>query len=82
MLHRHITLDPADERTQAVPISEEALKAVGIGGNHLASALINAGCHPSQCRAWSYDAVLERWGQPVADMWVAWKAIMDLHDRA
>ncbi len=69
----------AARRSAPLPLTD-ALKAVGIGGNHLASALITAGCHPSQCREWSYDAVLERWGQPIADMWVAWKAIMDLRD--
>lgn len=45
------------------------------GGNHLASSLIHAGCFPDEQR--SYDQVLADFGQPCADMWIAWKAIID-----
>ena len=62
------------------------IQAVMIGGNHLASALIEfvsrAPWHDdlANMRHWSFDRVLHRFGQPVADMWVAWKAIIDLRD--
>ena len=45
------------------------------GGNHLASSLIAANCFPAEQR--SYEQVLRDFGQPCADMWIAWKAIMD-----
>jgi hypothetical protein len=57
-----------------------ALKQIGISGNHLASSLLNAGVAIPSCRDWTYDAVLDRYSQPYADMWVAWKAIMDARD--
>lgn len=47
-----------------------------IGGNHLASALIGYKCFPDL--QGSYDTVLATFGQPCADMWVAWRAIMNL----
>ena len=59
---------------------------VMIGGNHLANALLRyIGGQPwhddlAALREWEFADVLERYGQPVADMWVAWKAIMDLRD--
>lgn len=54
------------------------LDAIIMGGNHLASSLIAANCFPSEQR--SYDQVLRDFGQPCADMWVAWKAIVDARD--
>ncbi len=51
-----------------------------IGGNHLASALLTAGMNPPDWRTSTYDAVLERFALPTADIWVAWKAIMDWRD--
>ena len=51
-----------------------------IGGNHLASSLIAAGLDPGDERTSTYESVLERFGQPAADMWVAWKAIMEWRD--
>lgn len=49
--------------------------AILTGGNHLASSLINAGCFPAEQQ--NYEQVLKDFRQPCADMWVAWKAIMD-----
>ncbi len=50
-------------------------KAILIGGNHLAAALI---AHKINPEAWiSYDEIRMGCGQPWADIWVAWKAIMD-----
>lgn len=56
------------------------LTAIFVGGNHLANSLIHAKCFPAEQR--SYEQVLTDFGQPCADMWVCWKAIMDLrkHD--
>ena len=71
-------LPPAE--AVAGPQETAEIKAVMIGGNHLASAMLNGGMEPSRCRNWTYDAVLDRYSQPYADMWVAWKAIMDLRD--
>lgn len=51
-----------------------------IGGNHLASALIEHGIHPTD---WvNYDQIIERFGQPWADIWIAWKGIMDCAQEA
>lgn len=46
-----------------------------IGGNHLANALISLNCMPD--KQVDYDSVLVKFGQPCADIWVCWKAIMD-----
>lgn len=52
-----------------------------IGGNHLANALIGiVGGNLPEYRGTSFEIMLHRFGQPAADMWVAWKAIMDLRD--
>lgn len=56
-----------------------SIKAVMTGGNHLASQLLRE-CDPAQYRRADYDTVLHERGQPYADIWVAWKAIMDLRD--
>ena len=52
-----------------------------IGGNHLASALLAKGIFPASERKTSYDEFLRRYGQPWADIFVAWKAIMDVRDK-
>jgi hypothetical protein len=57
-----------------------AIDQVLIAGNHLASALIVENCHPNEQK--SYDQVLEDYGQPCADMWLAWQAIMALRNAA
>jgi hypothetical protein len=49
-----------------------------VGGNHLASALLAFGCSPADQK--NYDSVLAASGQPAADMWIAWRAIMDLSE--
>lgn len=49
--------------------------AILTGGNHLANSLITANCWPDKQR--DYWQVLDDFGQPCADMWIAWKAIMD-----
>lgn len=53
---------------------------VMIGGNHLANALLSLKIDPAALRKSTFDAVLETHGQPAADMWVAWKALMDWRD--
>lgn len=50
------------------------------GGNHLASALIGQGIDPAFERHTDYWAFLERHGQPWADIFVAWRAIMELSE--
>ena len=56
-------------------MESDKISAILIGGNHLASSLIAANCFPSEQR--SYEQVLADFGQPCADMWICWKAIMD-----
>jgi hypothetical protein len=53
----------------------QAFHNVLVGGNHLADYLISAGCIPSNYR--SEDEVRQHHGISLADIWVAWKAIMD-----
>lgn len=56
-------------------------KRIGIGGNHLASALSTAGIDVVKERTnFDYWKFLEMHGQPWADIFVAWKAIMDTRD--
>lgn len=55
-----------------------AVEDVLIGGNHLASALISLNVDPAQLRESTYQAVAKEHGPLAADMWAAWKAIMDL----
>lgn len=47
-----------------------------IGGNHLASVLLGMGIDPPTQD--TYEQVQKDHGQLAADIWVAWKAIMDL----
>lgn len=62
----------------AKPAAEGALeKNVLIGGNHLASALMFIA---DPLRVGNYDEALELHGQPYADMWIAWKRIMEWRD--
>jgi hypothetical protein len=49
-----------------------------IGGNHLASTLASVGCVPNEQH--DDDQVLHQHGMLCADLWVAWRAIMDLRD--
>lgn len=51
------------------------LNAILTGGNHLASSLVAAKCFPDEQH--DYWQVLSDFGQPCADMWICWKAIMD-----
>ncbi len=60
-------------------IRHDDIEKILIGGNHLASALSTYGIYPPMHT--SYDLVLEGFGQPTADMWVAWRAIMDLSEK-
>jgi hypothetical protein len=57
-------------------ITPEVYGSLLIGGNHLASSLISYGCLPSD--QIDYDQVLHTHGLLCADMWVAWRGIMDL----
>lgn len=52
------------------------IEQVLVGGNHLASFLIGKGISPEHYD--SYDQVLNLHGSDIADVWVAWRAIMDL----
>lgn len=61
-----------------VTINRESYERVLIGGNHLASGLISCGCWPNEQR--DYAQVLQEHGFLCADMWIAWKAVMDLPD--
>lgn len=62
---------------QLKPAVEAAIiRDVLIGGNHLANLLAIAKCTAGIDE--EYDDVLHDYGQPVADVWVAWKAIMAL----
>lgn len=47
-----------------------------VGGNHLASVLCAIAIPPTAIHG-GYDEALERFGQPYADIWICWKAIMD-----
>jgi len=59
------------------PLVEAALiKDVLVAGNHLATLLATAKCDADAEE--KYDDVLHDYGQPVADVWVAWAAIMAL----
>lgn len=55
-----------------------ALERLFIGGNHLASSLLSYGCSPAEQT--DYDQVLHQHGILCADMWVAWRAIMDVRE--
>jgi phage-related protein len=75
----------AVETLRALPVSgepqpapDDRLAQVMIGGNHLASAMQRIGFFPNEVE--SYDEALNVIGQNFADMWIAWKAIMDLLD--
>jgi hypothetical protein len=64
-----------------VPTTTTEYERVLIGGNHLANALIGIiGGNLPDYRRVDFSTVLEKFGQPAADMWVAWVAIMDLRD--
>ncbi len=54
-------------------------ESVLIGGNHLASLLIGWGL-PIEDKDASYWDVLEKRGQPYADVWACWSAIMRERD--
>lgn len=68
------------EQASAKPMWEYT-EAVLIGGNHLASALVTLGMDPSAWRSGEYYDVLREFGQPAADIWVAWRAIAEWHSR-
>lgn len=57
-------------------VQDMLISDVLTGGNHLASAMIGGGVHPTMYH--SYAEVLEECGQPFADMWAAWRSIMNL----
>lgn len=57
----------------------EPVYNVLIAGNHLASTLISMIGMPYEYS--SYDEVLEKHFQPAADIWIAWKRIMELRDK-
>jgi len=66
--------------TNNTELTNQLPKEIGIGGNHLASAMLSEGIYPAAERHTSYDDFLERYGQPWADIFIAWKAIMDWRD--
>lgn len=55
----------------------KALQGVLVGGNHLASAMLSE-CPPTNFK--NYEQALKAQGQPYADMWAAWSAIMHVRD--
>lgn len=57
---------------------KEEIEKVMIGGNHLASYLLGHNCDP--VRYDSYEQVQSLCNQDCADVWVAWRAIMDLRN--
>ncbi len=59
---------------------DAAIDSVMIGGNHLATMLLNRKIEPSKHRNEDYNTWLAQFGIEVADVGVAWKAIMDLRD--
>ncbi len=72
-----------DNFNQPVPRSPdvEGWQQVMIGGNHLASALIGiVGGNLPDYRESTFAVMREKFGESAADMWVAWKAIMDYRD--
>jgi hypothetical protein len=71
---KHSPLPQAPEREAVTPAMA---KAILIGGNHLASAIM-AVRDPATLT--TYDEALAKVGQPFADLWVAWRAIMDARE--
>lgn len=57
-------------------MQEKLIKDVLTGGNHLTSFLIGRGCMPDVRQ--TYEAVQREYGLEVGDVWVAWRAIMEL----
>lgn len=49
-----------------------------VAGNHLANVLIERKCFPAQQS--DYEQVNRDHGMLCADVWVAWKAIMELRN--
>jgi hypothetical protein len=66
------------EREQEIA-NRSAIDKLAIGCNHLASALI-AIDGPLFNRIKTYDEALHKHPQPFADMWIAWRALMDFRD--
>jgi hypothetical protein len=66
------------QRTHYTRISWGAYGQALIGGNHLANSLIAYGCMPAEQT--DYEQVLHQHGPLCADMWIAWKAIMDMRE--
>ena len=59
----------------------EYIDAVMVGGNHLADVLISLGVDVASWRHSEYEEVRREHGQTAADVWVAWRAIMDWRDQ-
>lgn len=54
-------------------------KTILTGANHLAIYMVNR--HPPITLNSTYEQVLADHGQPYADIWVCWKAIMDARNK-
>jgi hypothetical protein len=64
----------APEREAVTPTMA---RAILIGGNHLASAIMAV---RDPATLVTYDEALAKVGQPFADLWVAWRAIIDARE--
>ena len=49
-----------------------------IAGNHLANYLIGQNCMPDEYK--SHEEVRAKFNYDVMDVWIGWKAIMDLRN--
>lgn len=61
--------------------SWEYIDAVMVGGNHLADVLMRLGVDVVSWRRGEYEDVRREHGQTAADVWVAWRAIMDWREQ-
>ena len=64
----------------ATKFLSEYERDVLIGGNHLANCLLLSGMDPASERHSTYGEVLTKYGQPSADIWAGWRAIMNWRD--
>lgn len=58
-----------------------AIDAILVGGNHLADELLKT-ADPAPYRDFDYWEVLGKHGGSYANVWAAWKSIMDARDGA
>lgn len=66
----------ADARMGVAKPLAEYEQDVRTGGNHLANVLLRRGIEPREWRSSTYDEVLQRFGPETADIWTAWRSII------